>query len=175
MAELDIVQAMYNEALFTSEMREEDLAKELDSDDLYKTNYLTAKWKMSEAVPTTILSTSPTLPLNASRASTVKTTKLPRIELPKFSGSVKDWLPFRSQFKKINDDATLTKEDKFQYLLQSVVSGSRTYNLVSIFPPTVANYDKAIACLKNRFGRDDLVVEFYVRTSRTCATELRKW
>lgn len=40
---------------------------------------------------------------------------------------------------------------------------SRANELVNSFPPTAENYDKVITCLKNRFGRDDLVVEFYVR------------
>jgi len=43
------------------------------------------------------------------------------------------------------------------------VLDSKASELVNSFPPTGANYRKAISSLKNRFGRDDIVVEFYVR------------
>jgi len=43
------------------------------------------------------------------------------------------------------------------------VSDSWANELVKSFPPTGENYEKAITNLKNRFGRDDLIVEFYVR------------
>jgi Protein of unknown function (DUF1759). len=40
---------------------------------------------------------------------------------------------------------------------------SRADELVKSFPPTAENYDKVILSLKNRFGRDDLQIEVYVR------------
>ena len=40
---------------------------------------------------------------------------------------------------------------------------SKASELVNSFPPTGANYAKVILSLKNRFGREDIVVEFYVR------------
>lgn len=91
------------------------------------------------------------------------TLKLPKIELPTFNGVIKEWLPFWSQFNKIHGDQTIKNEDKFQLLLQAVVPGTRAGDLVRSFPSTAENYDKAIKCLKNRFGRDDIIVEFYVR------------
>ena len=164
MAELDSVHAKLSDALFSSEVSEDELTKKLESNDSYQTNYLTAKVKMEEAFTTTAPPVNVVTVSNVRNAPpTVSTTKLPRIELPKFNGSVKEWLPFWSQFKKISDDKTLTKADKFQYLLQASVPGSRAHELVSSFPPTEENYEEVITCLKNRFGRDDIVVEFYVR------------
>ena len=55
------------------------------------------------------------------------------------------------------------KEDKFQYLIQSIIPGTCACELVSSFPPTSDNYDKVIESLKSRFGRDELLVEVYVR------------
>ena len=86
--------------------------------------------------------------------------KLPTIELPKFTGNVKEWLSFWSVFKKIHEDALIRKEDKFQYLVQATVPESRARELVNSFPPTAENYDKVITSLKSRFGRDDVVVNF---------------
>ncbi|GFS54439.1 putative RNA-directed DNA polymerase from transposon X-element [Trichonephila clavipes] len=88
--------------------------------------------------------------------------KLPKLELRKFSGEPKDYLAFWSQFEKIHKDATIA-EDKFQYLLQCLVPDSKAARLVSSFPPTKNNYLKAITQLKERFGRDELLVQIYVR------------
>ncbi|XP_077282626.1 uncharacterized protein LOC143908737 [Temnothorax americanus] len=63
-------------------------------------------------------------------------------ELPKFSGELKNWLQFWSLFKNIHEDSSITKKDKFQYLIQAMVKDSRAYELVNSFPPTAINYDK---------------------------------
>ncbi|GBM11178.1 hypothetical protein AVEN_207717-1 [Araneus ventricosus] len=46
--------------------------------------------------------------------------------------------------------------DKFQYLLQSTVEGSRAREVIESFPPTGDNYPKAIDCLKTRFGQQQI-------------------
>ncbi|XP_035234049.1 uncharacterized protein LOC118205885 isoform X2 [Stegodyphus dumicola] len=89
--------------------------------------------------------------------------KLPKLELRKFSGEPKDFLAFWSQFEKIHNDLSIVDEDKFQYLLQCVVADSKASRLVTSFPPTKENYSKVIAQLKERFGRDELLVQIYVR------------
>ncbi|GFW85164.1 DUF1758 domain-containing protein [Trichonephila clavipes] len=89
--------------------------------------------------------------------------KLPKIELKKFNGDPKEFLAFWSQFKKIHDDSSIAEEDKMQYLLQSVEPHSKAERLVLSFPATAANNSKAIEQLKERFGRDDFLVQIYVR------------
>ncbi|GBN21972.1 hypothetical protein AVEN_107041-1 [Araneus ventricosus] len=54
---------------------------------------------------------------------------LPKLEFCQFSGYVKDWLPFWSQFEHIHKDADIAPENKFQYLLQATVSGYRAREL----------------------------------------------
>ncbi|CAG9819716.1 unnamed protein product [Phaedon cochleariae] len=88
--------------------------------------------------------------------------KLPKIEFTKFGGDIKDWLQFWSQFKRINDDESLENEDKFQYLIQATIPISRAYQLVKSYPPIAENYPNVIDSLKSRFGKDELLVEFYV-------------
>ncbi|XP_070518841.1 uncharacterized protein [Cardiocondyla obscurior] len=41
--------------------------------------------------------------------------------------------------------------------------GNRAAELVKSYPPTAENYGKVINSLKNRFGREDLLIEVYVR------------
>ncbi|GFT62584.1 uncharacterized protein TNCV_1702441 [Trichonephila clavipes] len=60
--------------------------------------------------------------------------KLPKIELKKFDGNAKEYLTFSGQFKKIHEDESLPNEDKFQYLLQAVVSNSKAARVVESFP-----------------------------------------
>lgn len=80
--------------------------------------------------------------------------KLPKVELKKFNGEIKEWLCFQGQFKKVHEN--IAPVDKFIYLSQSTVEGSRACELVDSFPPSVENYEQAIECLKARFGREDL-------------------
>ena len=89
--------------------------------------------------------------------------KLPTIELPKFTVNIKEWRSFWSVFRKIQEDASIRIKDKCQFLIQPTVAESREYSVVSSFPPTAKNYDAVITSLKNRFGRDDVITEFYVR------------
>ncbi|GFT31836.1 pro-Pol polyprotein [Trichonephila clavipes] len=79
--------------------------------------------------------------------------RLPKIELLHFGGELNDYLGFWSQFQRIHTDQDLALEDKFQYLLQCMVQGSRTHEVIESFPPTSENFEKAVEALKNRFGR----------------------
>ena len=139
------------------------------SNDEYKKKYLTVRRKVSCTCGTSggdssknsvgVPTAGNTLTVHTER----KKFKLPKIEIVKFSGNVKDWLQFWNQFRKVDEDKSVDDEDKFQLLLQSIESGSRVYDLVNSFPPTRENYPKAIESLKNRFGKDELQVELYVR------------
>ncbi|XP_043480433.1 uncharacterized protein LOC122510087 [Leptopilina heterotoma] len=161
MTDLDTIHFNFTQQLFEEVEDEEEITRELETNDTYKKQFLSAKMKVSTLTTQAVHSQQPTFVSPA--VAVQKTLNLPKIELPKFNGHIKDWLPFWTQFNKIHSDDSINKEDKFQYLLQAAVSGSRASDLISSFPSTAENYDKAIKSLKNRFGRDDAVVEFYVR------------
>ncbi|GFU78778.1 integrase catalytic domain-containing protein [Trichonephila clavipes] len=80
-----------------------------------------------------------------------------------FSGDPKEYLTFWSIFLKIHDSEELTAIDKFQYLYQSMDPDSKAARLIPSFPITTENYTKAVEQLKLRFGREDLLVQKYVR------------
>ncbi|CAH2990102.1 unnamed protein product [Chilo suppressalis] len=88
---------------------------------------------------------------------------IPKLDLVKFDGNVKNWLLFWGQFKKIHEDADLDDIDKFQFLMQSTTVNSSARQLVETYPPSGENYYKAIEALKARFARDDVLIETYVR------------
>jgi hypothetical protein len=83
--------------------------------------------------------------------------KLPKVELRKFSGELKDWLGWWAQFQKIDEDDKLHDSDKFSYLLQAMIEGSRAMDVVKRFPQSTENYPKAVAALKERFGNKKLL------------------
>jgi len=72
--------------------------------------------------------------------------KLPEIKLRKFSGEVKEWLGFWSQFKCMHDDSEIKKKDKFHYLIQAMTGGIRSYGIACIFPLMVPGDDKWQIC-----------------------------
>jgi hypothetical protein len=92
-----------------------------------------------------------------------RTYKLPTIEMKKFTGDLKEWLGWWAQFEKIHDDDELHPTDKFQYLLQATVEGSRARRLVDGYPQTADNYPKVIEALIDRYGDKVLLTELYVR------------
>jgi len=100
---------------------------------------------------------------SAQGGSMKKTFKLPKIELRKFNGELTDWLGFWAQFSKIHEDVDLHESDKFHYLVQAMLKGTRARDLVESYPQTAANYPKVITALKDRFGDNSLLVEVYVR------------
>ncbi|GFW41203.1 putative RNA-directed DNA polymerase from transposon X-element [Trichonephila clavipes] len=89
--------------------------------------------------------------------------KLPKLELARFNGDPKESLNFWSQFEKIHIDSNIDDEDKMHYLIQCSVPDSKMFRLVSSFPPTKENYSKAVQQVKKRFGREDLLVQIYIR------------
>ena len=76
-----------------------------------------------------------------------------------------DWLQIWGQFRKIDKDPNIYEVDKFQYLVQgqAAIPNSSARELIDSFPPSPGNYAKAIVRLKSRFGKEDNLVEYYVR------------
>ncbi|UYV75136.1 hypothetical protein LAZ67_12002605 [Cordylochernes scorpioides] len=89
--------------------------------------------------------------------------RLPKLELPKFGGEAREWLQFWSAFQSVHDDDSISACVKFQYLQNCMKEGSVSEEIVSFFPNSAANYPLAISTLKERFGREDMLVEVYVR------------
>ncbi|GFT52580.1 uncharacterized protein TNCV_4267151 [Trichonephila clavipes] len=58
---------------------------------------------------------------------------------------------------------SIPDEDKMQYLVASVEPKSKAERLILSFPATASNYPKAVNQLKERFGREDLLVQIYIR------------
>lgn len=92
-----------------------------------------------------------------------KTFKLPKIQIPKFDGELKNWLGWWSQFEKIHSDEDLHDSDKFQYLIQATDPKTEARSIISAYPPTGENYDAAVESLRRRYGREGLQLQVYLR------------
>ena len=166
MEDLSLTSNQLLESMYDSEnLSEEDIQKEMDESDDYRRKFLEARTSMQELKVQNALQDSDNMSeVTVVRQNTaIKSFKLPKIELVKFSGEVREWLQFWSLFKKIHEDHGMQKEEKFRYLIQAMVPQSRAADLVNSYPPTSINYDKVIASLTSRFGRKDLQIEYYMR------------
>ncbi|KAI5755601.1 hypothetical protein M8J77_018252 [Diaphorina citri] len=99
----------------------------------------------------------------SNQSYTIKKYKLPTLKLREFGGELKDWLPFWSQFEKIDQDTGMADVDKLGYLTMSMSKGSSAEQLVLSYPATGKMYGAVVQALKDRFGRIDLLTEFYIR------------
>ncbi|XP_064462615.1 uncharacterized protein LOC135373322 [Ornithodoros turicata] len=84
--------------------------------------------------------------------------KLPKLEIPKFSGDLREWGSFWDQFDStINSNPSISKVDKFKYLKSYLIEKAAT--AVSGLSLTAENYDVALMLLKERFNRRNLIID----------------
>ncbi|GFW32058.1 uncharacterized protein TNCV_2600841 [Trichonephila clavipes] len=150
---LDICQNQISEQLLGTEDAVQEYLDDMEDAENYRDRYIEMCTRVDLKIRETVVPTE----------TEKRSFKLPKIELKKFSGEAKDFLAFWSQFQKIHNDKSIAEEDKMQYLLQSMEPKSKAERLVLSFPATAENYPKAIDQLKERFGREDLLVQIYVR------------
>ncbi|KAJ8971035.1 hypothetical protein NQ317_013969 [Molorchus minor] len=146
--------------LLDADCNEEDIDNEVAKADDLTSKYNKLKFKIEKLI---LKDLQPNVCLPSQSAASKNKLKYPRIEFKKFGGDRKDWIPFWSQFKRIHNDDEIEKEDKFQFLIQSTIPKSRARELVESFPPSAENYNIAIDSLVSRFGKEELLVEYYVR------------
>ena len=100
----------------------------------------------------------------ASAASSTSCTidaKLPRIEIQKFSGGVKDWLEFWGLFKVTVEENKLADITKFSYL-KSLLDGEAK-SVVAGLAVTAANYKTACELLEKRYGGTEQLIFFHIQ------------
>lgn len=89
--------------------------------------------------------------------------RLPELKLNEFDGDPRLWLNFWNSFQKIHEDEALDDHSKFVYLIQATKPKSKAREIVESFQTTSENYSKVVRHLKDRFGREDMLIQIYVR------------
>ncbi|XP_054713435.1 uncharacterized protein LOC129222897 [Uloborus diversus] len=153
----------FRELLFASQETEKIIEEEIDASEGY-----IDKWRILENEFGDFINEKNAhseLSTDIGAASTVHNNFLhyPKINLPTFNGIIKNWLCFWGQFQKIDKDANLDNHDKYAYLAQAMVKGSAADELIKSFSPGGENYEKAVKQLQLRYGKEELLIEVYVR------------
>lgn len=84
--------------------------------------------------------------------------RLPKLELQQFNGNRLDWLPFWEQFnQEIHENDAFSSVEKFLYL-QTALTGKAAASISGI-QATEQNYTYVVELLKERFGKQDVLVQ----------------
>ncbi|XP_020296284.1 uncharacterized protein LOC109861165 [Pseudomyrmex gracilis] len=88
--------------------------------------------------------------------------RLPKLDLPSFSGKYDEWFPFFDVFNTvIHSNASLSKVQKFQYLRASLTNEAK--NIVNSLEISNANYDVAWKLLKERYDNQRVIVQNHIK------------
>lgn len=91
------------------------------------------------------------------KESVLPQVKLPKIQLPTFSGNYEDWPTYKDLFNSlVHENSSLSKVQKLHYLKLSVTDEAGT--LLKHIQVTEANYDQARKMLINRFDNKRLII-----------------
>lgn len=87
--------------------------------------------------------------------------KLPKIELPVFSGSYDDWYSYQDTFEKlIHSNNSLSEIEKFHYLRSSLKG--KAAEIIKSIETTTDNYNEAWAAVKERFDNKRWIVKKHI-------------
>ena len=111
----------------------------------------------SEDTPTTQLPFSNTVPLMSQTIC-----KLPKLNLPVFSGNPLDWQSFWDSFEAaVHRNPSLNGIQKFNYL-KAQLKNEALHSIMG-FQLTNSNYEQAVTLLKDRFGQTHKVINAHMQ------------
>ena len=87
--------------------------------------------------------------------------KLPKIEIQKFSGGIKNWLEFWGVFKVTVEENKLADITKFSYL-KSLLEGEAK-QVIAGLAVTADNYKTACELLEKRYGGKEQLIFFHIQ------------
>ena len=87
--------------------------------------------------------------------------KLPKLELPTFSGDATQWEGFWDLFVAVVDNSGLPEVTKFSYLL-TLLKGDAKASVAGL-SLSAANYNTACDILKKRYGRTDRIIFAHIQ------------
>jgi hypothetical protein len=89
--------------------------------------------------------------------------KLPKLDLPKFSGDVMKFMTFWQQFTAcVDEQEDIPTVTKFNYLVGLLKGDAKA--VLEGLPITAENYEQAKNIVNKRFGRKELVIFAHIQT-----------
>ncbi|UYV84874.1 hypothetical protein LAZ67_X003824 [Cordylochernes scorpioides] len=143
----------------------DDLERELQGVEEYREKYITWRFRANKKIRQSdfhgenIPNSNSRIDENEMRhyVPSCTTVKLPKLMISKFYGNFSEWLTFWNSFDAaIHQNNSLNPIDKFNYLKSHL--GGTALNTVEGFALSADNYEKAIKLLKDRFGREDILI-----------------
>lgn len=90
--------------------------------------------------------------------------KLPKLEVPTFSGDLLHWKQFWDQFSvAVHDRTHMSNAEKIVYLQQAVKDGNAS-SAIEGLAHSGDNYAEAVECLRSRFDKPRLIQRTHVQT-----------
>ena len=158
---LNLLSDMDKEILTRCEL--DAIVNELEESEAVTANIISCKQKIEEKLtvvtPVTSTPVSPMLHASLPPPSSIAVAKprLPRLQLPRFKGDVKNWPAFWDSFKSaVHENTELSKVDKFNYL-NSLLEGT-ALKCIQGLTLTDDHYDTAIGMLRERFGDPQQII-----------------
>ncbi|XP_026747883.1 uncharacterized protein LOC113508909 [Trichoplusia ni] len=127
--------------------------------DTYEDLYLVLLADLQDLLSTISASSLPTTSKNNSFANTNndQLVRLPRIQLPSFSGNYEDWPTFQDLFiSLVHENTAISDVQKLHYLKSSVTGEAEI--LLKPIQITQSNYEQAWSVLKSRYGNKRLII-----------------
>ena len=158
----------YEEQLLNYKGELSDVNCKIFSLDLEETDELVAQYTRLEAVVFTLsLRIKEMAQIRMSAGESVVTgakgSKLPKLDVPSFDGSLLNWRSFWEQFTiSVDRRSTLSNAEKLVYLQQALKGGSAEGSIEGL-SRTGENYEEAVRCLKKRFDRPRLINQAHVK------------
>ena len=87
--------------------------------------------------------------------------KLPKLVITKFNGNYSDWPRFWGQYSETIDKSGVPPATKFSYLRELLCEKAK--KAVEALPYSAEGYNRAVAILKDRFGKESEVVKAYIK------------
>jgi len=88
--------------------------------------------------------------------------RLPKLDLPSFSGKYDEWFPFSDIFNSvIHSNAFLSNVQRFQYLRASLTGDAK--NIINSLEISNTNYDVAWTLLKERYDNQRVIVQNHIK------------
>ena len=88
------------------------------------------------------------------------TTKLPKLKITPFKGTAGDWIRFENMFLTQVDAKSISDEEKFGYLLESV--SSKVRDRIANLKPGTVGYKTAWDRLKKEYGQTKVVMNAHI-------------
>ena len=98
--------------------------------------------------------------LEMEKTAVSSTTKLPKLKITPFKGTAGDWNRFENMFLTEADAKSISDEEKFGYLLESVIPKVRD-RIANLRPGTVS-YKTAWDRLKKEYGQTKVVMNAHM-------------